>query len=325
MAMIFSIAGLLLAAFCALRDTKFATRLMLALEIISVLAILILGVAIVMHASQSGELTSAPFQPSAQFGWEGVGYGLACAILSFAGFEGVATLAEETNNPRRNIPLAMTGTIVLGGAFFVFISYAQVIGFGVHHTADLASDISPLNTLGERYISKSFGATISIAASSSSFSGCLGCISAASRLMYAIGRGGFMGWGAKLHLVHNTPLVAIVTVAGLCGLGVVLWSPFVGAINYYGYISTIGVLGLIIAYLGVTSAELVHAIKHRKLLWSLFALIGGVALLWPLYSNLYPVPAFPYNVWPYVVIVWMLLGYLITAMNSKARSVELIS
>lgn len=134
-----------------------------------------------------------------------------------------------------------------------------------------------------------------------------------------------MGWGAKIHPTHSTPHVAIITVATLCGLGVVLWSPFVGAINYYGYISTIGVLGLIIAYLSVTSAELIHAIKQRKLLWALFALIGGVALLWPLYSNIYPVPAFPYNVWPYVVIVWMLLGCVITVLNTKARSVELMS
>lgn len=321
---ILSLLGLALAIYCAFRDTKFATRLMLALEILSVLAILILGITIVIHAGQSGQLTAEPFHPTSQFGWAGVGYGLAFAILSFAGFEGVATLAEETKNPRRNIPLAMIGTILLGGTFFVFISYAEVIGFGVDHSADLATNISPLNTLGERYISKPFGAAISIAAAISAFSGCLGCISAASRMMFAIGRSGFLGWGAKIHPTHGTPHRAVLTVGLLCGLGVVVWAPFVGAINYYGYISTIGVLGLILIYLGVTSAELVAAMKSKKLLWSLLSLTGGIALLWPLYSNLYPVPAYPYNLWPYVVILWIVFGVAITWLNTRARAVELI-
>ena len=37
------------------------------------------------------------------------------SILSFAGFEGAATLGEETINPRRNIPIALLGTVLVHG------------------------------------------------------------------------------------------------------------------------------------------------------------------------------------------------------------------
>jgi hypothetical protein len=31
-------------------------------------------------------------------------------------------------------------------------------------------------------------------------------------------------------------------------------------------------------------------------------------MLWPLYNSIYPVPAFPGNLWPYVVIIYLVIG-----------------
>lgn len=305
---IISIAALLLAIVLAFRDMKFATRLMLVLEGISVAAIIVLGIVILSQAAGQGRLTGTPFHPAPGFGWSGIGYGMVFAVLSFAGFEGVATLAEESNNPRRNIPLALIGTIVIGGLFYVFASYAEVIGFGVDHTKDLAGDASPLNTLGLRYISRGFGSAIAVAAAISAFSGCLGCLSAASRIMFAIGRGGFGAWAADVHPRHGTPGRAVLVSGGLALAGILFWDSFVGASNYYGWISTIGVLALILVYLGVTVAETIHAFSHRKPLWGIFGLLGSLLLLWPLYSSVYPVQAYPANLWPYVVVLWLLIG-----------------
>jgi amino acid transporter len=38
---------------------------------------------------------------------------LVFTVLSFAGFEGTATLGEEVRNPLRNIPIAIVGTVIL--------------------------------------------------------------------------------------------------------------------------------------------------------------------------------------------------------------------
>src|SRR5215831_2555163 len=64
-------------------------------------------------------------------GWSGIGYAIVFSILSFAGFEGAATLGEELRNPLRNIPVAILGTCALAGAFYVVVAYTEVVGFGL--------------------------------------------------------------------------------------------------------------------------------------------------------------------------------------------------
>jgi len=130
---------------------------MLALEGLSVLAILVLSGVIVAKVAPTTGLPVAPFIPSAEFdGWSGIGYGLVFTILSFAGFEGAATLSEEVINPRRSIPIAIMGTVLLAGVFFVFVSYAQVIGYGLDQIEALGNTGAPLNDLAIKYVSENF-------------------------------------------------------------------------------------------------------------------------------------------------------------------------
>jgi len=39
--------------------------------------------------------------------------------------------------------------------------------------------------------------------------------------------------------------------------------------------------------------------------WSATCALGPVLLLWVLYRNVYPVPEFPNNLWPYVALAWV--------------------
>ena len=49
-----------------------------------------------------------PFQPSKVLnGFSGLGLAFPLAIYLFIGWENSAALAEETNNPRRNVPRAV--------------------------------------------------------------------------------------------------------------------------------------------------------------------------------------------------------------------------
>jgi amino acid transporter len=89
---VFGVGAILLATYCAYRDVRIAARLMLALEGLSVLAILVLSGLIVAKVAAAIGLPVAPFIPSAEF-----------TVLSFAGFEGAATLGEKVMNPRHNI------------------------------------------------------------------------------------------------------------------------------------------------------------------------------------------------------------------------------
>ena len=54
-------------------------------------------------------------------------------------------------------------------------------------------------------------------------------------------------------------------------------APFIGAGNYYSYTSTIGVLALILVYIGVGGAETVEAWRDRRPIWSALHLGAGPA------------------------------------------------
>ncbi len=55
--------------------------------------------------------------------------GAAILALSFLGFDAVSTLSEETENPRRKIPLAIMLCALVGGGVYVFQSYLGHLAF----------------------------------------------------------------------------------------------------------------------------------------------------------------------------------------------------
>src|SRR5204863_530158 len=96
----------------AYSDVKFATRSLLAIEAVSVTLILILIVwiyaKVIGGSAPNGQhFTLKPFSPPHGVGIGAIAFASVFGFLSWAGFEGAAALGEETNNPRRNIPLAI--------------------------------------------------------------------------------------------------------------------------------------------------------------------------------------------------------------------------
>jgi amino acid transporter len=205
---------LLIAIYCVIHDMRFAARLMLLLEGLSMLAITVLSIVILTKAGAG--LSAAPFRPAADFGgWSGIGYGLVFCVLSFAGFEGAATLGEEALEPRRNIPIAMVATVVLAGAFFVFASYAQVMGYGIGQMKALANADAPLNTLSIKFISTDFAVAVDLAAAVSAFSAALGALSASGRLLFALGREGLGERIGTVDPLTGAPKFAVLLSGGL--------------------------------------------------------------------------------------------------------------
>jgi amino acid transporter len=303
-------AALLLAWWLAYRDARLAGRLMLALELAAVVGIIGLCIGIVRQVHPGAEQVIQSFRPSADFGgWTGLGFGMVFSILSCSGFEGAATLGEETINPRRNIPIALLGTVLGSGLFFVFVAYCEVIGFGPSGIHDLAKSQAPLDDLALRYASPQLAIALDLLAAASCFSGIIGGLSAAARVLFALGRVGLAPRLAEVHPVHGTPARAISVAAILITVVFLIWAPFIGSGNFYSYTSTIGVLALMLIYIGVGGAEMVESWGERRPLWSAACTFGPALLLWVLYRNIEPAPEFPNNLWPYVVLGWVLASW----------------
>ena len=297
----------------AYRDMRLAGRIMLGLEALVLIAVVCLCISILAHVRPGIEQTAASFRPSEHYnGWPGLGFGMVFCILSFAGFEGAATLGEETRNPRRNIPIALLATVLGSGVFFVFVAYCEVVGFGPGGMKQLAGSAAPLNDLALRYASPQVAIALDLAAAASCFSGLLGPLAAAARVLFALGRGGLSRNMAGVHAAHGTPAPAVTLVSVVVMLIFLAWAPFVGAGNFYSYASTIGVLALILVYIGVGGAEMLEAWREQRPLWSAVCVLGPMLLGWVLYCNLVPVPEYPNNLWPYVAAAWVLAAWVVT-------------
>jgi amino acid transporter len=302
-----SIAAIGIGLYLSWRNMQIAARLMLALELISMVAIVVLGVHILSTLAQAGPLPLTPFRPDPASGWSGIGLALVFTVLSFAGFEGATTLAEETRDPHRAIPLAVLGTVLLAGTFYVFAAYVQVVGYGADGLSNLAKDSVPLDTLARRYGSPSLATALNLAAALSAFSCVLGSLNAAARMTMVLARDGNHPL-ANIHAQHRTPTTALLLSASIMTTGILLWAVWVGAGAYYGFIGTIGTLALILVYMGVTGAHAATAWSGARHGQFITGLLGTGVLLWPLYNSLYPVPTWPNNLWPYAVLIWILAG-----------------
>ena len=317
----FSIASILASIFLARRNMQLAGRAMVALQGVSLLAILTLALLILARVAGQHALSLRPFVPSpAHHGWAGVGYGIVFAVLSFAGFEGAATLGEETNHPRRDVPIALIGTLLVSGALFVLVTYAQVLGYGLANIQTLAADSAPLDTLAVRYASRGFAVALDVAAALGSFACVLASLSAAGRMLFALGRAGLAPFAGRIHPEHGTPANAILIAGGVFLAGLLGWAVPTDPGFYYGATGTIGTLSIILVYMAVAWAQTTNAGKQWRGLGAVAGVLGVLLLLWPLYNSIYPIPAYPASLWPIAVLVWLAFGgFLLAGRPALAR------
>ena len=75
-----------------------------------------------------GAALARPFYDPASFSWRNVSSGTALAVLTYIGFDGISTLSEEVENPRRNVLLATVIVCLFTGVFGALQVYlAQLI------------------------------------------------------------------------------------------------------------------------------------------------------------------------------------------------------
>src|SRR5579875_3112792 len=111
--------------------------------------------AIWLIATAGSGNTAATFNPASSQepglgGWQGILHGMIFAFLAFAGFESSAPLAEEAHNPRRTVPRAILSAAIVIGIFYVFCSYAGMVGWGLNNISTYPTNANPWGTLAAK-------------------------------------------------------------------------------------------------------------------------------------------------------------------------------
>ena len=293
---------------------KFGVRVTVVLYVFEVALLLLISVTILARGGASG-LSATPFHwPSGGAGSD-VLVAFSLAVLAFGGFEAASPLAEETRDPRRNVPVAVIGAVVVSGIIYVLGSYALVVAFGVNHAGALAGDGNPFKTAAHAFI-PFLAPVITWIFLSSVTSSYVAANTQTSRVIFAGARGGL--WTSALARVSprfRTPAAAAIAfVAPSIILGVAS-TAFTDPGTAVGLLSTWGILGLIIMYLVANVALVVEWFRFRRRgitknvwLWVVTPVIGVGVLAIPVWGDLRPGQPSPLSNLPWLTALLILAG-----------------
>jgi len=193
-----------------------------------------------------------PFYDPATFSTSAVFRGTSVAVLTYIGFDGISTMAEEVENPRRNILLATVFTcLIIGILSMVQVYVAQLAWPATQPFPPSMVDTAFVHVaarVGGTFLFQLLNATLMIANMGSAIAAQFG----ASRLMYSMGRDNSLPsrvFGA-IHPRHHVPRNNVLIVGAIALTGAFLLTYEQGAelLNF----------GAFIAFIGVNAAALVH-------------------------------------------------------------------
>jgi basic amino acid/polyamine antiporter, APA family len=290
------------------------TSVIVAIKIAIVLLVIVVGLFYVQAANYSpfippsqpgtagGSGWTAPliqllagFTPSS-FGVSGIFAGAAIVFFAFIGFDIVATAAEETKNPKRDLPRGILGSLAVCTLLYVAVSLVVV---GMQHYTELSTD-APLaeafRSVGLPFLS----GLISVGALAGLTSVVMILMLGQSRVLFAMSRDSLLPPPVgKVHPKYRTPYritiatgVVVAPLGGFVPLGTLAELVNIGTLFAFVLVS----IGVVI--LRRTRPDLPRAFRVPGV--PVLPIISALACFW-LMLNL------PAETWLRFA-VWMLLG-----------------
>ncbi|MBM4216270.1 MAG: amino acid permease [Gammaproteobacteria bacterium] len=116
------------------RESATVNAFLVCIKVAALILFVVLAVPVI-----SGE-NFEPFAPNGFLDSGGLGIGVAGAAASiffaYVGFDAVATAAEETKNPQRNIPIGLIGSLAVCTVFYLLVAAGAVGAIGAQPVAD---------------------------------------------------------------------------------------------------------------------------------------------------------------------------------------------
>lgn len=304
-----------------LRESTVTTRTLLGIGMVGILVMLVLSLIIIARVAAGDAPVTTGLDLSTLLpgdaSWTAIMTASVFGFLSWAGFESGTSLGEETRDPKRTIPRALTYAVVIAGVIYTLVMFAQTVGYGTDAAGQeaFAGASSTLTELSSTYIGPWFAVIISIIAFCVAFASLLSCSAAAARLVFALARDGFGPASlARTSPTTGAPTTATAAVLALTMLLVVLLAAIGGGpVEVYYWYATIATLCMVVAY-GMAS---VGAIRHtfrpdspiRR--WEVVLPTLGIVYLVYVYVVQVAGQEAPYTYFPWMAAAWCLTGLVV--------------
>jgi len=203
--------------YIGIRESAKINNIIVLVKIAVILLFIVLGV---RHVSL------ANLQPMMPYGWKGVMAGAAIIFFAYIGFDAVSTAAEETKNPKRDVPRGLM--LCLGVVIVLYVAVAFVLtGIVPYKQIDVGNALpAALSGIGIRW----GGALVATGAIIGMVSTLLVTLYGQIRIFMVMARDGLLPpVFAKIHPKHRTPHlctwitgIATALIAGLFPLPMII-------------------------------------------------------------------------------------------------------
>ena len=262
--------------------TARVNKVMLAAELVVLAIFLVIGIVALTQGKGRG-FDFSPLYDSGTFSWSLVFGAVSIAVLSFLGFDGISTLAEENKESAEAIGRAMVAALLLAGVLFIVQTW--VASLLVPDPAALVAKGDPGGTAfydaaavaGGQWLSKLTALATAIAWG---FANSLVAQAATSRLLYAMARDRQLpAFLARVHKRKGVPVNATLLVAVV---SLVLGLYFSTRDDGISLLSTLVNFGALTAFLALHVSVVVHYVVRggsRDWWRNLVAPVIGFAIL----------------------------------------------
>ena len=314
--------GIPLAAWAGYTGVSFSIKWIVVVGAAEFLIVLALGLSGLASPGPGG-FSLAPFTPGFNPGgiatFSGVFLAVVLTVQGLTGWEAAVPLAEETQNPRRNVPRSIMASILIIGVMLVIAQWGQVIGWGVDDLPNLkTSSEVPGLVIAHRVWGGMWWLTL-LAMITSVLGASLACQNVATRMWYSMGRSGVLPKSfSKVHPTRKTPTNAVTAqliLSIVLGFGGpwLLGGPWPFFIFLIAFVLVLGVIFVYVAanvglvvYFWTKARNEFSWIKHF-----IFPVGTSLVLIYSIYAAFVPLPAPPNNWTPVVAVAWLILGIII--------------
>ena len=278
--------------------------------------LVLLVVSIAALIKNGGHLSGVPFEPSHITNhFSGLALAFPLGVYLFIGWENSAALAEETNNPRRNVPRAVFMSIALMAVTYLILAYSTVSAFHYNITALTSADIPFIN------VAHSVANWLTFIAYLAGLTSTLGVLIAAvnsqCRLIFNAGREGLLPrWIGYVHPVRRTPVNAIITFVAVASGITAVWAlghligghtNSLSALNFFFESSTMGTILILVVYFLANLALPFYYRKYRPQEFNIIKhivlpVLGMVAIAVPIYYLCKPPQPQPFDWFPFAAL-----------------------
>ena len=218
------------------------TKLAGAFEIVVVVGLLLIMIGFVVFGLPHVDVLK--FENFAPNGSNSILLTAGFVFVSYGGLLKVASVSEEVENPKRNIPLALFSSLFVVVALYCFI---LIVTVGTLPAEELSGSLSPIADSARTFMGESGYTLLLLAALFAFVSTANAGIMAASRYPLALSRDKLLpNWLSKTSVKTNTPVTAILLTSSV--IAVVMFLPLETLVKSA---STVVILSYILAHISI--------------------------------------------------------------------------